>query len=309
MMAALALLAVASACRNGEWDLETRQDNRVPVKFSDTTWGVSAVTRVTDDVFDDGDMLSISVVKNDTSAFGDVLQKSGNYADNFCYRSNGTFFISQGDTIWQHHSVPLDLIYYALYPYRATLDTTFTFTAMSDQSTAANYAASDLCMQKLATRKDSVVLQLKHKMSCIEVDLKGYQLDQIAGGLGVALLKRYTQVQAYQNGQRVATIETLLPTAQTLKMYNCYSSSTVYKYRAMVAPQTIEEGDNLLTISIGGMPSTIPCPNTLTIKSGQRLRLEYEVEVADNVVAITYGGEEIEENPVDSRIDVRPRKR
>lgn len=306
-LGALTLAALLSACQNDESGLEQKQDRKVAVKFGAPSWGIAAGTRVANDAFEAGDRLSISAVKNDTTTTGDVLLAGGNYADNYRYQSNGLWFLS-ADTIWQHHSVPLDLVYYVVYPARDELQPSFTFTAAYDQSSAAKYAASDLCMQKLATRSDTIELALKHMLSCIEVDFRGNGVDKIGS---VAIKDLFTQVVANQNTQTVSTNEVYPVGSRTVYPYEFLTTATERKFRALVAPQTINQDVLLMNFTVAGETGTreFRCPNTLTLKSGQRLRLEYTVENEGGTVVLTYGGEEVEESHVDARIDLRPRKR
>jgi hypothetical protein len=269
LWAALALAALTVACSNDS-ELDEQQpanpensDNRVAVTFGGPSVDL-LITRATDTAFSDGDKMGIYAV-NRTMAGTDSLKPSGNYADNFCFLSNGDYFISQNnDTIWQHKSNPLDLIYYAVYPYSASLGSVFTsfdkaeftFSTRADQSTYVNYAASDLCMQKLASKDMNVELNLKHMMTCIEVVLTGSYLDD--HNISVSLTGLRTQVNVDMNKQTVMTNSMLLPSSTEIKCYEYVpTTATSRKFRALVAPQAIDQDADIIKIYIDDVPNGV----------------------------------------------------
>ena len=164
------------------------------------------------------------------------------------------------------------------------------FTVNLDQTTEANYAASDLCYSQPAdfTRSDvdangRKLLQMKHLLSKIVVNLT---LDENVTGA--------TLPQAIKLHAMTSTVMTYPVDVATAA--NGYTGCTVsdasdlgaitMKQEAIIPPQTIAAGVSFITFNVDGIgPMLYPLPAATTFESGKRYT--YNIRVKNVGLAVT----------------------
>lgn len=152
--------------------------NATPVELrvvTDNFVSTQGATRASDagyvTTFTDGDQIGIFAIKTSNNV---VLDK------NIPYKYNGTAWVpvNAANTVHSYDSYLDDVTYFAYYPYSATMDNATSeadiqanFTPKSDQSTYADYTASDLMTGAgtLSTTGDTrtLTLELKHRMTLL----------------------------------------------------------------------------------------------------------------------------------------------
>jgi hypothetical protein len=164
------------------------------------------------------------------------------------------------------------------------------FTVNLDQTTEANYAASDLCYSQPAdfTRSDvdangRKLLQMKHLLSKIVVNLT---LDENVTGA--------TLPQAIKLHAMTSTVMTYPVDVATAA--NGYTGCTVsdasdlgaitMKQEAIIPPQTIAAGVSFITFNVDGLgPMLYPLPAATTFESGKRYT--YNIRITDLEIQVT----------------------
>lgn len=164
------------------------------------------------------------------------------------------------------------------------------FTVNLDQTTEANYAASDLCysMPTNFSRTDvdangRKLLQMKHLLSKIVVNLT---LDANVTGATLP-----TSIKLHANTSTTMTY----PVAVTTDA-NGYTGCTpsdasdpgviTMKQEAIIPPQTIAAGASFISFSVTGLgPMIYPMPDATTFESGKRYT--YNIRVKNVGIAVT----------------------
>ena len=215
-------------------------------------------TRANDDGFCNGDVVGIYVVDYDGQTPGE-LQNEGNRADNVRFTFNeGTYtWVPAYDIYWKDKKTHIDI--YGYYPWGVPEDVeNYTFEVEKDQRReAANgqlggYEASDFLWGKSADNSPTaniIRLGFKHKMASARITL--------AEGIGFAEGEwAAAQKQVIiLNTARKSTIN--LKTGVVTASDEIASTGTIpYKngddYRAIIVPQTVPAGTNLLSVTIDG---------------------------------------------------------
>lgn len=284
-LAVMALLLLASACQNDDGNEPAGGEQMVAVSFGGPVVTLrpalaqAAVTRASDEAFETGDEIGIFAVKKQAGAY--TLLAADNYADNHCYRceSDGSFSNQSGEYIWQYPRPKLayDLCYWAVYPYSSSLTVpTFYYNVEADQSVAANYAQSDLCLDSVHSLAVDVEFKMRHVMACIEVNLSGE-------GLAGHTFDAYVSEEVSKGVAVNLNAMTIVATAATVGNITCRQtteSDGSITFRALVAPQVIELGGDFFSVVIDGdsaHPLEFDCPRTQAISSGKRWKLMLEL--------------------------------
>lgn len=221
-------------------------------------------TRATETSFEAGDQIGVWAVQSNSS-----LKSSGNYADNVPYRYSGSSFTAIGTGI----SLPNSgngLAYYAVYPYSASVTNTssLSFTVNSNQSSYANYTASDLCIASTdPTTSQAVNLTFDHVMSRVMVRLTGSALANKRVSVRLknvltttAINMQTTKFQSQDNSVKDVTM---------------YEESTNV-FVAVVAPQKIPAKMTLLEITVNGESDYASFDYEMTLNSGKQTTLTGE---------------------------------
>ncbi len=224
------------------------------------------LTRVSGSQFEAADQIAV-----------EAYSASSLYATaTYSYDGAGTFTTTE--PITQSGSEALS--YAAVYPADATTATfgnDFNFTIAADQSSAANYEASDLLVaQAAATTATTPTLTFYHAMSIIDVKITG--VDSIAD-CTVALTAKNTAAVNIIDGSYVAT-----GAATALTPY-----MTSEGFRVIVAPQDLASGE-LAVMTINGNTYYWDLTASSTLLSGYKYSYTWSVNEQSGDSDITFEG-------------------
>lgn len=212
--------------------------NKIPISIS------TQITRATDTDFEKNDKVGLYVVNYNGSTPG-TLVSSGNHVDNMRFTYSGSWTPDE-EIYWKDESTKAD--FYTYYPYTASISNVaaLPLSVETDQSSEANYKASDFLWGKtagVAPTKNTVNMSMKHVMSNIIIKLvpgDGYKVEDLAiAKIEICGLKTNATVNL-TNGEITATgiSADITPINETTQ------------YRALVIPQNVTDID-LVRIKIG----------------------------------------------------------
>ena len=242
------------------------------------------VTRVNDNGFCDGDVMGIYIVDYQGSTPG-TLQTSGNRGDNVrhtfdeaAYKWNSAY-----DVYWKDSHTHIDI--YGYYPFGTPTNiSAYELEVQKDQSTEAadgnlgGYEASDFLWGKaadVAPTENVIRLPLRHRMSCVKVDLvagSGFTESEWAGLEKSVLVK---------NVKRNALID--LTNGEVKATGEVASTGTIpYKkedfFRAIVVPQTLSAGTVLFSLTVDGTAYTFKKEEAFAYTSGKMHNFSIKVD-------------------------------
>ena len=256
-----ALMLVASGCaREPFGDVSDGSDAvKVPLKLSGSISQVYQ-TRANDSGFADGDRIGVYVVDYEDAKPG-TLKPSGNRADNvwFKFKERAALWESARDIYWKDKKTHVDI--YGYYPFTSVEDVaSLSFEVRKDQSTEANggelagYEASDFLWGKVedvAPTSRTVTVSFTHRLASIRVSLKE------GTGFATGEWEDASKSVLVTGTSREATINMATGTA-SMKGDPDGSGIIPYKHgddwRAVVVPQTVAAGVQLVAISVDGLP-------------------------------------------------------
>ncbi len=190
-------------------------------------------TRATDTYFETGDEISVYALK------GTTLESSGNYADNVRYSYVNYKFIPTGK------GIELDeggLNFVAFYPYNPDYSDNFSYTVAADQSTHEAYTGSDFMFAVGSTvAETSVALKFRHSCSKIVIDISDADLP--SGDCYIELSDVATKATYDINNLTYQTAD------QRGYIKMCPDGSN--RFKAIIAPQTLEGGEIIGTLLVG----------------------------------------------------------
>lgn len=272
-----AVVAMVSCSNNVENVPTTPETDRLPINISTT------LTRATDSAFEAGDKVGIFVV-NEPNA----LATSGNHVDNmgFTYSSKWT---PDTPIYWLDQTTKAD--FYCYYPYAEAANTTaHTFATKADQSSLANYKASEFLWGKttgIAPTEEAVNITTNHTFSNALVILKpgdGFTEESLAAA---------TKSVKICGVKTNATIN--LATGVATANGNA-TEVTPYldgaQYRALIVPQTTAEGA-LIVVTVDGVDYTLT--RSMTFKANKQHKFTVTLNKVSNGVNVGIGGWETDE--------------
>lgn len=268
LMLALASFILVTSCSNKDSEIMPQVGETV-----DFTASMKTVSRATETTFEEGDKIGVYAV-NAQANTASILQPSGNYADNVRYTyNNGKFINAQGIV----RPTDSGLRYYAIYPYTTPCGPTFKFNVKTNQNASGQYTLSDLCtaVSDITSNKE-VDLVFSHRLSHVVVNLQGELL-----GTGTATV-------------RLNNVNTGCDADLNANTFTAYESrNTVYcadngtnSYKAIIAPQTIEDGSAFLTVSLNGKEHTLKASSDIRLTSGKQQVFNLTIE-KDEIVSFT----------------------
>ena len=275
LMAAVA--AMVSCSENLENAPATPETDRLPINISTT------LTRATDSAFEAGDKVGIFVVNEPNE-----LATSGNHVDNmgFTYSSVWT---PDTPIYWLDKSTKAD--FYCYYPYAQVANTAaHSFATKADQSTLANYKASEFLWGKtagIAPTEEAVNITTHHSFSNMVIVLKpgdGFTTESLAAatksvkicGVKTAATINLSTGVATANGN-ATEVTPYLDGAQ---------------YRALIVPQTTA-GGALVVVTVNGTDYTLS--RTMTFKANKQHKFTVTLNKVNNGVNVGIGGWEEDE--------------
>lgn len=218
--------------------------DRLPIHIS-TTMG----SRATDESFEEGDGIGLFVVNHNVNGSVMTLQTTGNHIDNclFTYQ-NGTWS-SATPTYWEDETTHAD--FYMYYPYTATIQhvDAMPWNVKDDQSRTADYKAGDLLTGKatdITPTASAVPITAQHAMSQMVITLvagNGFTESSLSSG-DISVKVNHLKTHATVN---LAT-GIVTPTGDKTSLTPLKENG---KYKAIIIPQSVEEG-NLITVTVDG---------------------------------------------------------
>ena len=247
-------------------------------------WAINistSITRATDTSFENGDKVGIYVVNQPNT-----LKATGNHADNIGFAYSGKWTAST-PIYWKDETTKAD--FYCYYPYASNISNVeaYPFAVKADQSSVANYKASDFLWGKttgVAPTKDAVGITVKHAMSNVIVKLvagNGYTAEDMASAsVAICGLKTNSTINL-ASGVVTATGDVAEITPMVENDYR----------RALVVPQSISNAD-LIKVTIGDKVYTLN--QSIEFKSGKQHTCTLTVERTNQGINIGIDGWETE---------------
>ena len=258
---ALAGLALFQACQVDEKGF--RPDDPSESAYKVQIYGdiqQQPATRVTTDGFCTNDEVGVFIVNYDGETPG-TLKLEDNQADNvkFRYSEDGEW-VSDYDVYYRDNDTKVD--FYGYYPYAdPTSVAAYPYEVARDQSKDAEqgqlapYESSDFLWAKTANvtpTSSKVILTFRHMMSCARVRFakgSGWDSDEEYAAVSKAVL--------ITNTIRKSTIDlatgTVTPDGEA-PLSGIVPMDDNGEYRAIVVPQTVEAGKQVLVITVDGSP-------------------------------------------------------
>lgn len=291
IFAAIVCMALSS-CSKGDGPIEKptpvptpEEQVKIPINLS-----VGNYTRANDSAFESGDKVGIYVVNYNGSAAG-TLAASGNHVNNMQFSYNGSAWTPASAIYWKDQTTHAD--FYAYYPYSASANTaSHSFSVQTNQSIEANYWASDFLWGKaanVAPTKDAVPITTNHVFSNILIYLKA------GDGFTEETLAAATKSVKITNIKASATINLATGVATaTGEVTSVTPWNTGLYYRAMVVPQTVTDGTNLITVTVDGVDYTLASGAVFT--ANKQHKFTVTVNKSTGGVDIGIGGWETDDN-------------
>ena len=168
------------------------------------------------------------------------------------------------------------MAYFAIYPYQSAASNKFQFSVKNDQSKYAAYTASDLCTAYAEpTTADNVMLEFKHRLSCVAIKLYGANL--ASKGISAKLNNVYTSCNVDINANTY--------TATGAKGNVIMGEQSSDTYQAIIVPQTISSGQNFILLTLNGKEIPLELTTDMEFRPGKKTTIEIEVE-DDKVISI-----------------------
>lgn len=253
---------------------ETKQ---IPINIATT------ITRVTDSAFEQGDKVGIYVVNEPNE-----LAVSGNHVDNMGF-TYSTKWTPDEEIFWKDQTTKA--VFYCYYPYGTPNSVTaYKFSTKADQSTLANYKASEFLWGKtdsVSPTESAVPITVNHMFSNALVVVEpgdGFTAESLAASeISVKICNIKTDASI--NLSTGAVSASGAPTSIIPLNEGTY-------YRALIVPQTVEE-NALIIVTIDGVNYTLT--KGFTFKANHQHRFTVTVNKVNNGVNIGIGGWEIDE--------------
>ncbi len=214
------------------------------------------VTRANDGGFSNGDAIGVYIVNYEGGLPGN-LKAQGNHADNmkFEYSEDDNDWNGEAKIYWKDESTPVDA--YSYYPFAERVNdvSVYAFEVSKQQDKTdhftgmTGYEASDFLWAKASGVEPGKIIHLlhNHMMASVQVTLvegEGFGDSWEKTDKEVTIDNTITKTHIDISTGRVRVNENADPS--TIYPYNAGNN-----YRAIVAPQTVDVGITLLTISIG----------------------------------------------------------
>ncbi len=218
-------------------------------------------TKVTTDGFCAGDEVGIYVVNYQGDAPG-TLQASKNQADNVRFKCDESGkWVSDYDIYYKDNETKVDI--YGYYPYDGSLSSVdaYPLEIARNQSKAAEngavseYEASDFLWckaEKVSPSEKTVIMRFRHIMSSARI-----RFSQGTGWADAAEFAAVSKAVLISNTVRKTSVNlsdgTVSPEGDA-PLTGIIPMNDNGEYRAIVAPQSIEAGKDVLVITVGGVP-------------------------------------------------------
>lgn len=291
-LASFAIATLFVGCSKGEMP-DTNPDGgeqqpgvlKMPINISMSGW-----TKVTDTDYETGDKVGLYVVNFNGDNAGQ-LQQSGNHVDNMRFVNKSGTWTPDQEIYWKDQTTKAD--FYCYFPYTESPDTeTHPLNVMKDQSTDAGYKASEFLWGKASniSPTDKAVPVITNRLtSNIIVYIapgNGYTEESLGEAeINVEITNVKTSADVnLATGTITATGETA--TVKPIKEGGYF--------RAMMIPQTVADGTNLVNITIDGVKYTYT--KGVTFEPNKKHKFTITVNKVNGGIDIGVGGWEESEN-------------
>lgn len=269
-------LALIQACNVDEVGLQQEQPSEAAYKvqiYGDINQ--QPATRVTTDGFCANDEVGVYIVNYDGETPG-TLRLENNQADNVKFRfSEDGEWVSDYDVFYKDNDTKVD--FYGYYPYASPSSIeAYSYEVARDQSKDAEhgqlapYEASDFLWAKTAKvtpTSSKVILTFRHAMSCARVRFakgSGWESDEEYAAVSKEVLVTNTVRKSTIN---LATGD-VIPEGE-VPLTGIVPMNDNGEYRAIVVPQTVEAGKQVLVITVDGVPRKFVRDVATEYKSGK----------------------------------------
>ena len=256
-----------------------RPEEPIPISLSCRMTG-SYTTRATDTTFEQGDRVGLYVVNRHADGTPAPLKQTGNHVDNMGFTYQGSW-TPDSPIYWLDETTRAD--FYLYYPYAAsTTVEECPFSVAADQSTAKGYKASDFLWGKrsdVAPTAQAVDIGVAHLMSCARIRVKpgnGFTHESLA----------QSQVSVRLNGVRTACTISLADgsIAATGEAASISPLAEDDYWKALLPPQTVDERDDLLTVTVDGRDFRLK--GGMTFRGGTRHTITATVNKTSNGINV-----------------------
>lgn len=253
--------------------------------YTQEKWPINistSITRATDTAFENGDKVGIFIVNQPNA-----LKASGNYVDNMAFTYSGKWS-SASPIYWKDETTKAD--FYCYYPYTDNVSSidAYPFSIKADQSTSANYKASDFLWGKttgVSPTKEAVGITVSHLMSNVVIKL--------VAGAG------YTESDMKSASVTICGLKTNSIINLTTGAVSASGSASDItpidegdQRRALVVPQSITNSD-IIKVTIGDKVYILN--QSVEFKSGKQHTCTLTVEGKNQGVNIGINGWETDE--------------
>ena len=234
------------------------------------------LTRASDDGFADGDEIGIYVVDYAGSTPGE-LSLSGTRASNlrFTFDESTWSWTPDHEIYYKDKDTHIDV--YGYYPYGAPESIeAYPFEVQKDQADGAGngkmggYEASDFLWGKtadVAPSSRTIQVTLQHRMACARVTLvegSGFDSAEWAALDKSVVTESAVRTATINLRTGVVSVTGSRPAAGTI---TCRRGN---EWRCIIVPQTIEAGDALFSVSVGGLPYSLRKGDAFTFVPGKQ---------------------------------------
>lgn len=235
------------------------------------------ITRANDYGFVTGDRMGIYVV-DCINGQSSELGASDNRASNVHYTFDGDTYrwTTPASIYWRDQQTPIDIYgYYPAVNY-IELPTAYHFSVQADQSTEAQngdlsgYEQSDLLWGKatnIAYTTDQIVVQFHHILAGVRVHLNKGE------GMSDAEWQKLDKIVLVENIRPAATINlsdgSVVADVQSSPTPIRMSPQSGSEYRAVVIPQAVASGKQLISITLDGQTYSHQLSSTMTYEAGK----------------------------------------
>lgn len=217
---------------------------------------INGTTRVTGEMFDSGDEISVEATSNSSSS---TLKATYSYSDQV-FSSTEPIIKTSEDEL---------LTFSAAYPKQDDISSDFLFSVLTDQSVAGSYEASDLLIATTeATAELQPTLSFNHKLSSLLFEIK------LTDGTAVTVDEATISAKNTVNCNIFADSysgegETTSITAAT---------TTSGGYAVILAPQIIEAGVKFVTIIYEGESYTATLESSVELRSAYMYTATFTID-------------------------------
>ncbi len=248
-------MAIVASCNKADMsESMTTESNAIRFKYE--------MTRVAGGAFEQNDAISVAAYDN-----GDLI-------DETTYSYGNSYFSSENPITYEADA-PKELSYLATYPTTAQLSSSFEFDIKTNQSSADNYELSDL-LAAYTDPTDSAIptLAFRHVMSSIVVTIE--VLDSSTDVTSEVSITDFNILAKASANCDVTNNSYGATTDDAVSITPVASGAT---YSAIIAPQTIDESSEFISVSIDGTNYIMPMDDiTLQMLSGKQYSYKWSID-------------------------------